>query len=299
MKHPRVTTMMFATLTLGMLAIGQPSDRDGTPEREPPQGRLTLELKIDPEALRIRLQRSIARSEDLLERHRAALEKLDSGASASDVLGELRSEVASRGGRSFGRIESDRKPESSPGAAVSPAGAIPDRDQIVGFLQSEFPKLWANLEPIVLENPRAADRLLERMAPQIREILYLQGTQPELAQLKTEQMHAGLDFVEAARSYKMLVNNAQADEDELAASRAQLEALAARRFDVDLRTKQHEVDRLEARLAELKESVQQIEERREREIAQMVASAERNAQRPNRTHRRPQNTARPDASGDD
>jgi len=299
MKHQRIIMLMVATLTLGMLALGQPSERAGTPERETPQGRLTLELKIDPEALRIRLQRSIARSEDMLQRHRAALEKLDSGASASDVLSELRSEIASRGGRSYGRLESDRQAESSPGATGSAVGIIPDRDQIVGFLKTEFPNLWGNLEPIVLENPRAADRLLERMAPQIREILYLQGSQPELARLKTEQMHAGLDFVEAARSYKMLLSSANADEGELAAARAQLESLAARRFDVDLRTKQHEVDRLEARLAELKESVQQIEERREREIAQMVASAERTAQRPGRPHRRPQNAARPDRSGDD
>lgn len=299
MEHPRITTMILATLTLGMLAIGQPAERKDAPDREPPQGRLSLELKINPEALRIRLQRSIARSEDMLQRHRAALEKLDSGASASEVLGELRSDSITRGGRTLARSESERQPESSPDAPPSTSGGMADRDRIVGFLKAEFPKLWGNLEPIVRENPRAADRLLDRMAPQIREILYLRDTQPELARLKTEQMHAGLDFVEAARSYRMLINSPQADEADLGDARSRLEALAARRFDVDLRTKQLEVERLEARLTELKNSVEQIEQRREREIAQMVATAERSAQRQNRTHRRPQDPSATDASGDD
>ena len=285
MKHSRITTLLLCTLSLGMLALSQPGDargepgppgaRDDAPERDGPPGRLGLELKIGPEALRVRLERSIAHSEEMLERNRAALEKLDAGASAPEVLNELRSNTADRGPRINGR-GGDR--DSAPPGGTR-EDELRDREAMMKFLQAEFPKFWEKLEPISNEDPRSADRLLGRIAPQIMEILYLENSQPVLAKLKTQQMHAGMDFIEAQGAYLRVVSDPENGESQLADARNQLHKLAGQRFDVELMAKQYEINRLESRLSELKASIEQVESQRDQEIAQMVEAAIRNADR--------------------
>ncbi|MFG0245251.1 MAG: hypothetical protein ACF8MF_04265 [Phycisphaerales bacterium JB052] len=285
MKHSRITTLLLCTLSLGMLALSQPGDahaepgppgtRDGSPERDGSRGRLGLELKIDAEALRVRLERSIAHSEEMLERNRAALEKLDAGASAPEVLNELRANSANRGPRITGR-GGDHEPTPPPGNREE---ELRDREAMIKFLQAEFPKFWEKLEPISTEDPRNADRLLGRIAPQIMEILYLENSQPVLAKLKTQQMHAGLDFIDAQGEYLRVLSDPENGESQLADAREQLSNLAGQRFDVELLAKQYEINRLESRLSELKASIKQVEAHRDQEIAQMVEVAIRNAKR--------------------
>lgn len=288
MKPARLILIAAPLLTLGMLGMTQPEGKprpgDGgdpaaaEPDRQPPRGRLSFELTLDPAALRIRLERMISRGKEMAERGQAALDKLDAGAPASEVLNELRSVEPNRRGRdepgSKGEDPRRAGPEGAP-----PEQGISDHRQIHAFLKSEFPALWANISPIVEQDPRSAARLVERMAPQIREILALQRSQPELAQIKTQQMRVRLDFVEASRLYRQTISDPKATDSDRADALDRIRVLAAKRFDVDLSAKQFEIDRLEARLDELRASLSSYEDRRDDEIQQMTAFEKRNAER--------------------
>lgn len=304
MKRTNLAFVSITLLSLSMLGLAQPSqptgDHDRSSERSQqkqgervqPQGRLGLELKLDPEALRIRLQRSITRSQEMIDRSQAALEKLDAGASATEVLRELRVSNPDRPQRPDTRPEQTAEKQSGHNGNLS-------SDQVLGFVRSELPELWKNLKPFIEKDPRSAERLLGRMAPQIREILTLQRIEPELADIKAQQMRAGLNLVEAGRQYRTVIGNPDSTQSEREAALEQIRAEAERRFDVELRGKQHEIDRLEDRLAELRESVELIEEQREHEIELMVTSTQRNAERLNRQQSQRQRTGNDKASGDD
>lgn len=288
MKHARLTLIAAPLLTLGMLGMSQPEGKPrpgnggepaaAEPDRQAPRGRLSLELTLDPEALRIRLERMISRGKEMAERGQAALDKLDAGASASEVLNELRSDDANRRGRDE-PVQKGEEPRRAGPDGAPPQQGISDHRHIHAFLQQEFPNLWANISPIVEQDPRSAARLVERMAPQIREILALKRSQPELAEIKTQQMRVRLDFVEASRLYRQALGNHDATDSDRADALDRIRVLAAQRFDADLRAKQFEIDRLEARLDELRASLSSYEDRRDTEIQQMTAFEQRNAER--------------------
>lgn len=288
MKPSRMILIAAPLLTLGMLGMTQPEGKPrpgngGEPsaaesDRQAPRGRLSFELTLDPEALRIRLERMISRGKEMAERGQAALDKLDAGAPASEVLNELRSDDANRRGRDEPGLKGEDPRRAGPEGAP-PQQGISDHRLIHAFLQQEFPNLWANISPIVEQDPRSAARLVERMAPQIREILVLKRSQPELAEIKTQQMRVRLDFVEASRLYRQAIGNQNATDSDRADALERIRVLAAQRFDADLRAKQFEIDRLEARLDELRASLNSYEDRRDTEIQQMTAFEQRNAER--------------------
>lgn len=262
-------------------AQSQPRQLDADQNRR----KVAIEIRIDPESLRQRLNRSIMRSQQVLDRSKAALEKLDAGAPAIEVLEEMRFEGISRSGPGEGGQHSPRVRE------VASAGDAPghneifspeERKQLHDFLAEYFPSLWANLTPFVEQDPHSADQLLSKMAPQIREILFLRRTQPELATIKISQMRIGLDFVEASRVYRLALNAPDASEQDKAKAYDTLLRLASERFDMDLRAKQFEVDRLESRLDELRASIEEIQSRRDTEVQHMVNTATMNARRQSR-----------------
>jgi len=277
----------------------QRSPQEG--ERDQIAPRKRLEIRIDPESLRARLNRSIMRAEQMLERNKAALAKLDEGASPAEVLAEIRVEGFDRPQQREGQ-EPSRKPlqasgrESSRPDANHPTLNPKERAQMYQFLRENFPKLAKDLDQIAQLDRRNGDRLLARMAPQIREILFLNKTQPELGEIKIEEMRIGLDFVEASRNYRKIRDNPASTDSEKADAIASLHALAGQRFDIQIKSQQFEIDRLEARLNELKDSAEGIQERRDTEIEHMVEAAKLNARR-DRTRQKPD--ARPKASRDD
>ncbi len=246
----------------------QRADRPHEPRRQ------VLDVRINAKALRARLNRSILRAEETLKLHRAALAKLDEGASASEVLAAMKRQDFTRPSRA------EQRPAQRPGLGPGPGGLSPqERQAMYQFLREHFPKLADNLQQIVEYDARSADRLLARMSPQIREILLLTETQPELAQLKIAEMRAGLALVEASGAYRAAMSDPAASESDRADAIARVRQAAGERFDAQLKAKKLEVAKLEARLNELKDSVHQIEQRRDTEIEQMVESTKRNARR--------------------
>lgn len=296
MKHLRHTPIILSLSVLCMLGMAQPDPaREGAPpqgesrnaeprsgdKRDMPRGRLGLEIQLDPEALRIRLQRLVEHGQDMAERGQSAIDKLDAGASASEVLSELRMTEDPRRTRSDSRNEGDtkRRGNDRPDERRSRTNTPDDRDAINQFIQAEFPELWSNIEPMLKQDPRNADRLLGRMAPQIREILALQGPRPELAKVKTKQMRAMFDMIEASRLYRIVLSNPDATQSERESALSSIRTHAEERFDAELRAKQLDIARLEARLDELRGSVAELEDRRDQEVDQMVTVAQQNAER--------------------
>ncbi len=247
----------------------KPDERADRP-REP--RKKILDIRINAKSLRARLNRSILRAEETLKLHKAALTKLDEGASASEVLAAMKRQDFARNPR----------PEQRPAERSRPAPAwlSPQERQVMHqFLRQNFPKLADNLQEIVEYDARSADRLLARMAPQIREILLLTETQPELAQLKIAEMRAGLMLVEASSDYRAAMNNPSASQSDQADAIAKVRQAAGERFDAQLEARKLEIAKLEARLNELKASVDTIAQRRDIEIEREVETTKRNARR--------------------
>jgi hypothetical protein len=237
-----------------------------------------LEIRIDADGLRLRLNRSILRAQEMIDRSQAALAKLDDGATPVEVLSQLRVDRMPREsspGDLAGRPP-QREPRPNERAAKRSNKINPEeRDSMHAFLETEFPEMWMVLEPMLDARPEYADQLIGKMASPIREILLLQGTQPELASIKTEEMRAGFQFVEARRIFVSTFFNADVSDSEKAEVETKLRIAAENRFDAQLRAKQFEVEQLETRLKELQSSVDDIENRREEEIQHMVDGAHR------------------------
>lgn len=306
MRHQRLTVCLLATLAGCMMGMTQPDRGErptddakrSMPDRESAPGRLGLEIKLDPEALRIRLERMVQRGQEMAERGQSALDKLDAGASAKDVLSELRPDQSNQD-----RPEREARPQSrreASGMPKPPGSFEEDRAAIHAFLQEEFPELWENLSPILKQDPSSAERLLGRMAPQVREILALKRSHPELASIKTTQMRAGLDFVEAARVYRTVLTNPDAGNDQIEQATDEMRKHAEARFDAELRAKQLEIAKLEERLNQLRFSIDALEDQRESEVDRIVNAAKNNAVRLNtqQSQRKKRNKDR-SGSGDD
>jgi len=301
MKRHALTNFGVLAATIGvaglMMGMTQPRDRSGNEQTHDPDrnaqrdddrqqrtdkrpDKKMLEIRINADALRARLNRSISRAQQTLELHQAALTKLDEGASPTEVLAEIKlqgkARIATRGPRPTG---ARHNPDIEQPQSRDRIGSK-DRMQMHKFLEKNFPELWSNLQPILKHNPENADRLLGRMSPQIREIMLLEADQPDLAKLKVQEMHAGLMFVEATRRYRATKSKRSASESEITEANEVLHQAASKRFDVQLEAKQYEIAQLEARLNELKASIDQIEDRREEEIDRMLAAAHKGKRKP-------------------
>lgn len=301
MKHQSLKVISICAAALIMTGMAQPDngrapepDEQRAPHREQGPNKKVLEIRINADALRARLNRSILRAQQTLESHQSALTKLDEGASPTEVLATLRLEGIARNSSNEHRGNQQRRPadDSRP---PQPEFSPEEREEMHGFLRENFPDLWSNLQQFAELDPRNADRLLAQMSPQIREILYLEESEPDLAKLKIQEMRVGLAFVEASRKYRLEINNPSASESERAETAAQLRQAAADRFDIQLKAKQFEILKLESRLNELKSSVNEIEQRRENEIDRMIKSASRPL-RPRGAQRR--GNQQEDTSGD-
>lgn len=215
-------------------------------------------------ALRERLERTISRSEAMLERHREALERLDAGESPREVLRSLRW----RGPRqeSARRVGADeraggperRRDELSPEA----------RQRLRAFLKEHLPSMDEQLSRIEAENEQAAQRLFERLAPQLREVATDLERDPAYGFLKLAELKAGLAVVDATQRLRSAGDASEQRE----AAEAELRAAIAARFDARIRLREHELERLAGRLTELHRQIRDEQESREEEIDRVFES---------------------------
>ena len=296
----RISLCMLTAMSMSTAAIALSSQPEGEPETEArhpapsdheragpgdrrSKPRLGVEIQINPDALRARLMRSIERAQRIIDTHTAAIEKLDAGASPTEVLAEIKNKGDFRSAQ---RVRPPTRKQD--GHPDGPGGLSPkEKHRLQTFLQENFPELWENFAPVVRLNPQGADRLLARMGPQIREILMLEEHEPELADIKKREMRAGLVFVEASRLYRKAKNTPGVSDEEIQAAYERLKEIAAERFDIQLEAKSYEISKLEARLNEFKSSVDLAKDTRDAQVAHMVEAAIKPPVKPKRDEPRP------------
>jgi len=275
-----VATCAFSSVSIADEPENRPEqsavDGEGQAKPDHPKRKLGVEIQINPDALRSRLMRSIQRAQMILETHEAAIEKLDAGASPIEVLAEIKKLGDQRGpGRKL------RAPNGSAEHGQDSDRMPPEeRKRIQSFLMENFPDLHRDFQQVAQMNPMAADRLLGRMRPQIVEILMLQDREPEFAAIKMREMHTGLMFVEASRLYRKAKTTPNTSEADVKAAFDHMESVAVTRFDVQLEAKAYEIAKLEARLNQLKSSVESVKETRDDEVQRMLSTSVRGTNKP-------------------
>jgi hypothetical protein len=232
----------------------------------------------DPALLRARLERTIARTESLLERHREALTRLDAGESPGEVMRSLRS-------RGVGPDESGTQTQGVRGAESGGPGprerVVPDeralpelspeaRARLRAFLRDQLPSVHEQLAAIERQDSTMGATLFERMIPQLREVAMEMERNPAFGALKLEEMRTGLGVVDATQHLRSLPPDA--DPDTKADAEAALRSAIAARFDARMKMREHELERLAARISELHEQIKEERSGRDAEIEKVFES---------------------------
>ena len=272
---------------------------------------------------RERLKRRVREARERADRLEAALERLESGESLRDVMGDLRpderryfmpwsprGEGGDRDGprrpreraegasadRPVSRTSEGRPP---PGGPKDPAPVSPER--VRAFIAEHLPEMDLHLKAIEAENPEAGMLLAERMAPRIGEVINAQQRDAALGKLKMEELRLGLNTIKIAREARE-ASRGQTPSDSLQSQTRQrltnlLNAQAENRAQIQRR----EIELLEQRVDELRAELAERESERVHVVDAMVDQMMKRLSRPSRYQRRDGASAsdEPDAKSDD
>lgn len=276
MQHRTITSLGAVALLFAGLGLAQP---EAAPER---RGReIVAERLDDPAALRTRLERTIERSEAMLERHREAIARLDAGESPAEVMRSLRMREQSVPGERPDR-GADTQP-GSPGGMERPGpgrGPTPDagpgaegpeaKRRLRVFLREHLPSVHEQLAQIEAQDTEMGDRLFERLMPQLREVAMEMDRDPAFGALKLTEMRAGLGVVDATQRLRSLGSDASNDQRGKAESELR-EAISAR-FDARMKLREHELERLARRITDLHDQIKEEMSGRDAEIERVYQS---------------------------
>lgn len=87
---------------------------------------------------------------------------------------------------------------------IRPGDTLSDaqRERIMGFLKENAPRFAAKIEDLQNADPKTADRLFVRMAPRIREAMAVRRRDPELFELRLDEIRGGFAVIEAVKAYR-------------------------------------------------------------------------------------------------
>jgi hypothetical protein len=275
MKRRVLMGAVGVSLLLTGLGLAQPG---GAEAGQPGRQREDAARADDPAMLRTRLERTIARTESMLERHREALTRLDAGDSPAEVMRSLRSRGPDSGDENPG-VQAPRGPEpEGPGPRVrggpddraGPELSPEARSRLRGFLRDQLPSVHEQLIAIERQDSTMGATLFDRMIPQLREVATEMERNPAFGALKLEEMRTGLGVVDATQHLRSLP--ADADPEAKAEAEALLRAAIAARFDARMKMREHELERLAARISELHEQIKEERAGRDAEIDKVFES---------------------------
>lgn len=265
--------MVFLTAGMGLAQPEQPAERRA---REVVSERLD-----DPAALRARLERTIERSEAMLERHREAIARLDAGESPAEVMRSLRGRDPMRAAdppEGSGPSEpAGRGPMERPGFSRGPNQdgiAAQDGPEIKRrlrmFLREHLPSMHEQLAQIEAQDTEMGERLFERLMPQLREIAMEMERDPVFGALKLAEMRAGLGVVDATQRLRSL--GSDAPDDARTNAETELREAIAARFDARMKLREHELERLARRITDLHDQIKVEMSGRDAEIERVYQS---------------------------
>ncbi|RNC81562.1 MAG: hypothetical protein ED559_07165 [Phycisphaera sp.] len=230
--------VLLAGSSFGLPAISQPGER-GAPDRERLRERLTEEL------------------ERTREKERWLLAKLDS---VDDDTGHVESLL----GRDWG------EPRGRPGADLQPMGEA-DTKRMVSLLRdihANYPDLEANspFRRVLDKDTEDRRRLLQRMAPKLRELLKLRDTNTEKYELRRDEMIAGFAIAKAARRLGVVMHQEEPDQSDIDYAKQALRDSISLGFDAKAAVARYELGEVQAKLEKLSTEIETAESERTERI---------------------------------
>ncbi len=294
MNH-RITTLAslvgLALVSSGAFGL-QPEAAPSKPERSAVQND-RREPIIDRDRLRARLERRLAEYRRFTAELEAGIARLNDGAPPGEVAAALESLAQSiRPGEALLR---DRTSQEGPGTRGGPPRdrsgpegdrAFPDREgrprdgaiepvRLLEILKEASPEFAARIETLRGTDPEAADRMIGRMGPRLREALQAREQDPELFRLRVNEIRSGIELFDAARAYGQAVRSA--DPAAITAAESSLTEAANTHFDVRVAMQEREMQSLAARIEELRAELDRKKSERQSMVDGFVEHMKRKA----------------------
>lgn len=287
-RAQRAVVVSLAMLTLaGVCRAAPPADQDRRARREPAdraalsrddEGRPGAEREpgsppggpIDRADLEMRVE--FLKAE--LARHERALELAKSGAREADIRAAIAPPPPAPGG-----------PDGPDGAGPGPR--VPDlpwqeiRERVLALIKDRNPAFYDRLQEFAKSRPALAEQMIRRLAPRLHELGRLQKEDPDLFDIRLDELRADFDLRQAAMEYSRIRHRLPkppaalrlSDEPEpktLDEAVARITAAVERRYDVALREKQHSVAMLAERLERIRAEINRAAPDRNAEIKKRV-----------------------------
>jgi len=298
---PTIKALTILILTSSpALAEPPPPEQASTQEASTSEQPLHTQAPINAENLRKRLLHTLEFAKRIVEKHEEALAQLDAGDDPRQVMRALRTPELRRAMRDTGRM----KASSTTIGARQPAPQIQnlppelskrELKKVRAFIAEHLKDVDAQLAIVEKMTPEAIDRLLGRLAPKILDIIQLNESNPVMAELKLDELKAGLHYVEAARQYRGLLRSGSNDQDALDQAEQQVRDAASDRFDAQVQIKQYEIHQLTQRITQLHTALEELNTQRDDQVNAQVNASKRT---PGPRFNRPSN-GRPHNNKDD
>ncbi|MDX2147174.1 MAG: hypothetical protein SFZ23_06590 [Planctomycetota bacterium] len=233
------------------------------------------------------IERRLRRVEELRSAYSRALERLDQGKALQEIFPDLReieqrtmTELGRRvmrdaqsteGGTPRDRLAErarQRLAESSDDAdeAIRP-GTPEQRTRSLAFLKNNMPMLWQKLSVWRERETEAVDRLLDRVAPRVRQLEQDQKRDPKIFELRMQDLRSTLLLMETNRQLFEAYREQPRDETKISALEKSIEGLAGAVFDARVMVQEQELAQLTKRVDELRRELTISRESRERMVA--------------------------------
>lgn len=225
------------------------------------------------EAATARLQRRLEEAQRQQDRLAEALKRLEAGDPVDDVMRDLdagrpgqdeRGPRPWREGMGMDQRPADRPDRADrsgpPGAPRHPEGqAGPNAEEVRAFIQQRFPEIWRRFEELRKGNPEIAERHLGRFLPKVSEAMALRETDPEMFEMRVEEIRGGIDAMVSIREYREALSLPESDgarAERLAKAGDDLRRVLGEQFDLRLRLQEHELRMLSARVESLRKEIE-------------------------------------------
>lgn len=155
------------------------------------------------------------------------------------------------------------------------------RQAIRDFLRSASPGMLPMIERLERDDPAEAEKRFAEMLPRVRFLIEMREREPELYNLKLQDIRLGRESVEAARRLAELDKRGPgAEPGEITGQSDRLRTALSEQYDVRGQILAHEVSRLQERQAEVAKEIQGRPARRDEVVQKMMSTlVEREKQR--------------------
>jgi hypothetical protein len=136
-----------------------------------------------------------------------------------------------------------------------------ERAELLQFIRENFPEGARELEALADYDPQTFQRRLGRMFPRLRQLMMELRNDPEAGRIGLEIERREMQIRERVRQYAESTDPNRRNE-----LRAQTRALLEEQFELRRQRMAHEIAKLEQRLQQLRERVQNVQQHREKVI---------------------------------